>query len=70
MSSDGNGRLSFLLRPQQNKKGEYHMGRSNWKGQVDMSSKVFFAYPQKDGALLISIEEYDESTAPRKTKTT
>lgn len=65
MSSDGNGRLTFLLRPQKNAKGAYHMGKSNWKGQVDFSSKVLFAYPQADGSLLISIEEYDDATSPQ-----
>jgi hypothetical protein len=64
MSSDGNGRLSFLLRPQKNAKGKYHMGRSNFKGTLDLNGKVFFAYPQRDGSLLIQVEEYDESTAP------
>lgn len=68
MSSDGNGRLSFLLRPQRNSKGQYHMGRSNLKGSIDLSTKVFFAYPQKDGSLLIQLEEYDESTAPKPKK--
>jgi len=62
MSSDGNGRLTFLLRPQKNVKGSYHMGRSNWKGHVDFTTKVLFAYPQPDGSLLISIEEYNESS--------
>jgi hypothetical protein len=66
MSSDGNGRLSFLLRPQENRKGEYHMGKSNFRGTVDLSSKVFFAYPQADGSLHLVVEEYDESTAPKK----
>lgn len=62
MPSEGNGRLTFLLRPQSNSKGSYHMGRSNWKGSVDLSSKVFFAYPQEDGTLLISLEEYNENS--------
>lgn len=66
MSSDGNGRMSFLLRQQRNDKGKYHMGRSNFKGTLNLEGKVFFAYPQRDGSLLINIEEYDESTAPWK----
>ena len=44
------------------------MGRSNFKGTLDLEGKVFFAYPQRDGSLLINLEEYDESTAPRRTR--
>lgn len=67
MSTDGNGRLSFLLRPQRNSKGQYHVGRSNLKGTIDLEGKIIFAYPQKDGSLIITIEEYDGSS--KKTET-
>ena len=66
MATDGNGRLSFLLRPQKNTRGKYHMGRSNFRGTLDLDGKVLFAYPQEDGSLLLHIEEYDETTAPKK----
>lgn len=42
------------------------MGKSNFKGTLDLSTKVIFAYPQDDGSLLIVFEEYDESSAPKK----
>lgn len=44
------------------------MCRSNLKATLELDTKVIFAYPQKDGSLLIHVEEYDESTAPPKKK--
>lgn len=69
MPSEGNGRLTFLLRPQKNAKGPYHIGRSNFKGTIDLSNKVFFATRQPDGSLMIAIEEYDEDSTATQKKT-
>ena len=42
------------------------MGKSNFKGALDLSTKVIFAYPQDDGSLLVVFEEYNELSAPKK----
>jgi hypothetical protein len=56
----GNGKLTYLLRPMHNSRGAYHMGNGNLPVTIDLSSTVFFAYPQADGTLLLSFERYDD----------
>lgn len=58
MSADG--KLSWVLRPMENKQGEYWMGNSRIRADLDLSSLVLFAKKQPDGSLLLSVEPYSE----------
>jgi hypothetical protein len=62
----GNGKLTYLLRPMRNSRGPYHMGNGNFPAVVDLANAVFFAYPQSDGTLLLSLERYDEKKHGRR----
>jgi len=53
------GKLTVVLHRSNNRKGEFHMGASNFPASVDLEKAVFFVYPQSDGSLLLSIEKFE-----------
>lgn len=63
-----NGKLTFLLRPMENDRGRYFMGNGNFPGTIELDEVVFFAYPQEDGSIMVSLEKFEEHKSPKRPK--
>ena len=53
------GRVSWVLRPLQNKRGSYWMGNSRLEAVLDLRELVLFAHEREDGSLVVTAEQYD-----------
>ena len=57
------GKISWVLLPMKNQRGEYWMGNSRLGSQLDLSSLVLFARTREDGALIVTAEQHDPRAA-------
>ena len=44
------------------------MANSNFPGTVELDATIFFAYPQEDGSLLVSLEKYEEHKSAKRNR--